>query len=127
MSRAYSHAGPDRKIECKDINLELELPQDPVDGMDPVPKMNDEHTRGGIQSMSLIPGGRYLLVLYPNWLTVWDLRDTAHPCLCLKHPISSACAAFDLLLDGPDRLYVMLENGLLPGEMDYLRYAARSA
>ncbi|KAJ3537526.1 hypothetical protein NMY22_g5554 [Coprinellus aureogranulatus] len=66
--------------------------------------------RGGIQGMSLVPGGRYLVLLYPKWLTLWDMKFPEKPALCLEYAVPEICGAIELLLDGPDTLYLMLIN-----------------
>lgn len=115
MAGAYSRAGPDRPIACNETDLKLHFPEDIAGGRAHV---NIGESRGGIQSATMIPGGRFALVLYSDWLTLWDLKDIANPSLSLKHPAPESYTLLDPLLDGPDKLYIMLENELLYEDKD---------
>ncbi|TEB27467.1 hypothetical protein FA13DRAFT_938051 [Coprinellus micaceus] len=62
MARAYSLAGHDTLIPHEMTRLNLRFkPSETESG-----EFNTPNSRGGIQSVQLVPGGRYLIVLYPG-------------------------------------------------------------
>jgi hypothetical protein len=122
MARAYSLAGHDTPIPHEMTRLNLRFkPSETESG-----EFNTPNSRGGIQSVQLVPGGRYLIVLYPGWLTMWDVKSPSSLCLVLSYSVPQGCEGFEMsVVKGTSRetesLYVILVDDFLDTPEENLR------